>query len=238
MAWKTLSDPSISQTKGTTGIIENHYDCMAWESRLQRELVNAKIHNADGFSVRNALRQPGLPEPPQRALPKPGQGLDLSSLGWSPQSKIAKELHDSIDKKDSVPADIYALPETTQHSHGWVLGSCTSSKFPKRTRSVPVLADAGKTAIAANCDVVREAAATRSRRRNAKLASAEASIEQAMSRTSLYLNAGVHGKKYHRPTGETDATSYERHFIEYTGGLALHQTKPPYQPKSGVPEWK
>jgi len=64
------------------------------------------------------------------------------------------------------------------------------------------------------------------RRRERKLAEAEASVEKAMGRFSEFQPKGSQGAKYYAPSNETDATAFGNYFIQSTGGIPMHKANP------------
>mmetsp|Transcript_22995 Transcript_22995/g.52646 ORF Transcript_22995/g.52646 Transcript_22995/m.52646 type:complete len:247 (+) Transcript_22995:74-814(+) len=227
MAWPSPGDPAQTRCTGTTGIVKTHFDCILWDERVRNEdAVNARIHNPDGFAMRNALRYPAFPAPPHTTVPVPGEGLSVEALGWDPKGRRAKELHRCMANMKSHPRSRADYPETFNQTHGWMVTKVP--KLPKAT-SMPSMPsrDYTETLITGNQALVREAAESRHRRRESKLLDAEERLKRAMVDSSKFHNHGGRGRKYFAPRpSETDATSYQNWFIKAHNGVALHQTRP------------
>lgn len=227
MAWRLPVDPSKARCTGTTGIMVTHHDGVIWAERINKEdPVHARVHNPDGFQMRNSMRAFGFPVPPHQHLPKPGEGLDFSRLGWDPEGPLAKELTGAMARAAAVPRGKFGMAETAYHQQSWGL---SSPSRPARSVSMPSVGDA-ETGVERSRALVREAAEARARRREEKLAKCEARIDAALSRSSGFLNTGRRGVKWHKPLGETDATAFQNYFCRASGGIQLHQTRTSNEP--------
>lgn len=221
MAWAPPGDPSQKRTTGTTGILQTHYDGYMWQDRIIKEdVVHAVIHNPDGFLMRNAVRQPAIPLPPQRTVPDGGEAAPPDP-GWGPSEPRGRELAEAMRNLAAGPRGRHPLPETSQHSSQWSVATYTR---PSRCVSLPSLGDA-ETVIESSRTLVQEAQEKRARRRQEKLAEAEAGISRALARSGNFANHGARGHKYNRPLGSTDATEFQNFFTKSTGGIQLHQTR-------------
>jgi len=217
-------------------------DRILWETRVHSEnKVNGKP-NPHSFSMRKALRVPGLPVAPHRWTPEEGGGLNFEELGWDPNSKNALDVDWCLHRKQTIPRERCGLVETAMHDTGFVLSKPTQPRGVARSASLPGQLHT-QTMYEGMVPRLRALAEAKHGRRLQKFAESEATLEASIAAHGKYLNKGSKGSRWCRGRSETDATAYENHFIIKNCGVALHQTRASDEPvlkmKDGllVPPW-
>mmetsp|Transcript_132547 Transcript_132547/g.342979 ORF Transcript_132547/g.342979 Transcript_132547/m.342979 type:complete len:248 (-) Transcript_132547:68-811(-) len=221
--------PSGVGCTGTTGIVLQETDRVLWETRVHAEnKVNGKP-NPDAFSMRKALRVPGLPVVPHRWKAEEGGGLDFEELGWDPNGKHALDVDWCLHRKRTVPRERCGISETEMHEVGFALTKPTQPRGVARSASLPGQLQA-QTMYEGMVPRLRAVAEKKHNRRLQKFADAEAKIEATIAESGKYLNKGSKGSRWCRGRYITDATDYDNHFIIKNCGVALHQTRPSDEP--------
>jgi hypothetical protein len=190
----------------------------------------------NGYQVRSAMNIPTNPNHPhltdparERGPPTVDGGADVRQWGFDLNSADGKFLRKCIDDNRGRrgPQDRLPYTESSQQVLGWTqakpLGAYCS-------RSVPALQETDITQYEWLRPTLRDNAKRKQRKREQKAAAAEASVEQAVKRCLSYTYHGDTAKKWSKPVGETDATSFQKQFIIATG-VPMHKC----DPKPGLP---
>jgi len=212
-------------TTGTTGIIKNSKDVRMWRDRVELEdPVHSKV-NPDGFAMRYAFKNLGIPLGPQNMNPSEGGHLDFASLGWDPEGKHAKDVEWLLHRGKSVPRDRFALQETMGVQPGFIMTTPNMAPGIPRSHSMPGRLEV-HTQHPQFAEKLNVQADRRHARRERKLAEAEASIAAKLQESGRYFNhCSSNGMKY-RGRIVTDASGFDEFFIKANCGRALFQTRP------------
>eukprot|EP00747_Dinoflagellata_sp_TGD_P184430 gnl/TRDRNA2_/TRDRNA2_40037_c0_seq1.p1 gnl/TRDRNA2_/TRDRNA2_40037_c0~~gnl/TRDRNA2_/TRDRNA2_40037_c0_seq1.p1 ORF type:complete len:377 (-),score=60.52 gnl/TRDRNA2_/TRDRNA2_40037_c0_seq1:165-1199(-) len=115
-------------------------ESILWTQRIEKEEECVRKGGPAQFSVRAAISGTDVPvkfKPghmhPGDAM-KPGEHFDCSAVGWSRDSKIAKEFRRCIAQQTAGPRERHQFPVTTYQELGW----CQSMSGHPSERSVAV----------------------------------------------------------------------------------------------------
>lgn len=202
---------------------------------LQKEVPKERKMN--GYQLRSAIKEPSSPNRPhrtdparERGPPPVDGGVDVSQWGFDPASDEGKFLRKCVDVKRGRlgPQDRLPFTELSQQEVGWTQAKPLNAY---RSRSVPVIEKA-----VFNSEYewlqgrLHENAERNHCKRVAKVTAAEANVDSAMKKCLSYTYHGSTAQKYSRPVGETDATSFQKKFIEIMR-VPIHKNDPkPGQP--------
>jgi len=231
IGWK-CPDPTKPVATGTTGILVSEADNIVWTNRIRGE---DKIHRKPTtvFSWESSVRRVPVTNAPQNTSPENERGdidgLDVSRFGYDPSSTDGKQIRRAVDKmRDKLgPHDKKSFPECAQEAATWHFGKPSEHAHIYRSASVPkIRTQELETQYDFLTPHLQKAQNQKEKKRQAKEASATASIEQAMAKARTYGAHGEEGKRWRKPNDQTDVTTFQAGFIMLNAGKPMHKCDP------------
>jgi hypothetical protein len=206
---------------------------------VYRQIITKEVpkeRKCNRYQLRNGLNVPSTANPPhltdpahERGSPPVDGGVDVREWGFDPASNDGKFLRRCIDDKAGRrgPQDRLPYSELSQQDVGWLQAKPLEEY---RSRSVPVLSDADSTEYEWLRPTLRKNAARKQRKRDKQVAVADARLQQALTRCLSFTFHGDTAKQWTKTKGTTDATSFQKAFIEVMK-VPIHKSDPkPGQP--------
>jgi len=207
--------PNVMASKfNATGALTVYRQC------LVKEVPEKRLRN--GYQLRSAIKLPAPPNHPHTTdparergpPPHPDGGVDVAQWGFDPEGEEGKFLRQCVDDKRNRrgPQDRLPYSERECQVIGW---SQAKPLKAYRSRSIPKLPEEfHSTAYEWLTPTLHENAKRNHQIREKRASAAEASVDNALKRCLSYTYHGDASQRWARPQGSTDATHFQKFFIE------------------------